>query len=112
MIDWIDGDKRLLAGEHYGIVARDMIIHQETSTENGGVEMKKGSEHYKTGGVEPFDLYKAGGMMQDFCVANICKYAFRNRRELGTPINPKDIEKIIHYAEELGKLGGSNETGI
>jgi len=66
-----------------------------------GEEMKKGSKHYKTDGAEPFDLYKSGGIMWDFCIANIIKYAFRNRRELGQPVNPKDIEKMIHYAEEL-----------
>ena len=62
-----------------------------------------GSEHYKTGGVEPFDLYRAGGMMRDFCAASIIKYAFRNRRALGKPVNPKDIKKIKHYADELLK---------
>jgi len=61
----------------------------------------KGSEHYKTGDVEPFDLYKSGGIMWGGCVFNIIKYAFRNRRGLDKPVNPKDIEKIIHYAEEL-----------
>ena len=66
----------------------------------------KGSKHYQTGSVEPFDLYKAGNMMQDFCVGNIIKYAFRNRRELDKPVNPKDIDKIIHYAEELRKFSG------
>jgi len=64
-----------------------------------------GSEHYHTeGGVEPFDLYKSGSIMRDFCVGNIIKYAFRNRRELWKPVNPKDIDKIIHYAEELKKF--------
>jgi len=64
-----------------------------------------GSDHYKTqNGVEPFDLYKSGDMMQDMCVCSIIKYAFRNRRELGKPVNPKDIKKIKHYADELAKL--------
>ena len=60
-----------------------------------------GSEHYKTGGVEPFDLYRSGDMMRDFCAASIIKYAFRNRRSLETPVNPKDIKKIKDYADRL-----------
>jgi len=67
------------------------------------VDKWSGSEHYKTGGVEPFDLYRAGDMMRDFCVANIIKYGFRNRRELGRPVDQKDIKKIKHYADELLK---------
>jgi len=67
------------------------------------VDKWEGSEHYKTGGVEPFDLYRAGDIMRDFCVASIIKYAFRNRRSLETPVNEKDIKKIKHYADELLK---------
>ena len=53
---------------------------------------KQGSEHYKTNsGVEPIDLYKAGGMFQDYALTSIIKYAFRNRKEL----NRTDYDKII-----------------
>jgi len=61
----------------------------------------EGSAHYRTGGVEPLDLYRDGGLLWDFAVANIIKYAFRNRRELGKPVNPKDIKKIKDYADRL-----------
>jgi hypothetical protein len=60
----------------------------------------QGSEHYKTGGVEPIDLYMAGDMFQDFALCSIIKYAFRNRKEHGK-INCKDMDKIIDYAEKL-----------
>ena len=60
-----------------------------------------GSAHYKSGLIEPIDLYKAGGMMQDFAIASIIKYAYRNREQNGNPISIKDMEKIKHYAEML-----------
>jgi hypothetical protein len=50
-----------------------------------------GSDHYKTGSVEPIDLYKSGGMFQDYALTSIIKYAFRNRKEL----NRTDYDKII-----------------
>lgn len=56
-----------------------------------------GSEHYKTGGIEPVDLYLAGGMFQDFALCSIIKYAFRQRMGL----NSRDLDKIIDYAEKL-----------
>ena len=59
-----------------------------------------GSEHYKTGGVEPIDLYASGGMLRHFALASIIKYAFRNR-DSSTPISSKDMGKIIHYATIL-----------
>ena len=64
---------------------------------------KRGSEHYKKNPdvIEPIDLYKAGGMLRDAAVSNIIRYAYRNRRELERPINPKDMDKIIHYTEML-----------
>ena len=60
-----------------------------------------GSDHYKTGGVEPLDLIDAGGMLWDKCVSDIIKYAFRNRRELGKPVNPRDIDKIHDMTDRL-----------
>lgn len=62
---------------------------------------KKGSQHYKSGKVEPIDLYKAGDMLRDFALCSIIKYAFRNRKNIVTRINKKDMDKIIHYAEIL-----------
>ncbi|HNQ19734.1 MAG TPA: DUF3310 domain-containing protein [Bacteroidales bacterium] len=50
-----------------------------------------GSDHYKTGSIEPIDLYKSGGMFQDYALTSIIKYAFRNRKEL----NRTDYDKII-----------------
>lgn len=64
-------------------------------------ELKKsGSNHYKTGGVEPIDLYRAGGMFRDFALCSIIKYAFRNRNP-EEPLNEKDLLKIIDYAQKL-----------
>jgi hypothetical protein len=59
-----------------------------------------GSDHYKTGGVEPIDLYVSGGMIRHFALANIIKYAFRNR-DMSNPVSVKDMNKIIHYANIL-----------
>jgi len=61
---------------------------------------KSGSQHYKTGGVEPIDLYRAGGMFRDFALCSIIKYAFRNRNP-EEPIFEKDMLKIIDYAQKL-----------
>ena len=60
-----------------------------------------GSDHYKTGGVEPVDLYVAGGMFRDFALASIMKYAFRNRTEAGSQTTMRDLDKIIDYAQKL-----------
>jgi hypothetical protein len=60
---------------------------------------RKGNQHYKKGKVEPVDLMKDGGILQDFARGSIIKYAYRNR--------PGDIDKIIHYGEMLKVI---NET--
>ena len=57
----------------------------------------QGSDHYKTGGVEPVDLYRAGGMFEHFALCSIMKYAFRQRFGL----NVRDLDKIIDYAQKL-----------
>ena len=67
-----------------------------------------GSDHYKTGGVEPIDLYLAGGMLRDKVLADIIKYAFRNRRTSGRPFNPSDMAKIEHCAK-LALLAAEHE---
>jgi hypothetical protein len=63
----------------------------------------QGSKHYKTGGIEPIDLYAAGNMFHDFALCSIMKYAFRSRREmnLDTDLIIKNLEKIIDYAQKL-----------
>jgi len=40
-------------------------------------------------------------MLQDKAISDIIKYAYRNRRATGKPVNPVDIEKIKHYADML-----------
>jgi len=59
---------------------------------------QEGSEHYKTGGTEPIDLYAAGGFLQGFAIGSIIKYAFRNR---SGAMNVKDLNKIKHYCDIL-----------
>lgn len=58
---------------------------------------KEGSNHYKSGLVEPVDLFLAGGIFQPFAIGCIIKYAFRQRKALSV----SDCDKIIHYAEML-----------
>ena len=60
----------------------------------------RGMGHYKTGKIEPIDLYKSAGILRHFAIGNIIKYAFRNA-DLSKPVNPKDIEKVKHYADML-----------
>ena len=63
-------------------------------------EVKKGgSQHYKEGEVEPIDLYRSGGILLDWAIGEIMSHAFRNRGQITARINPKDFEKIKHYAE-------------
>lgn len=73
-------------------------------TDDPWTQLKEhGSEHYKTGGVEPVDLYLAGGMFTHFALASIIKYAFRQRNNP----NHRDLDKIIDYARKLkATLGG------
>ncbi|MFA5340340.1 MAG: DUF3310 domain-containing protein [Clostridia bacterium] len=58
----------------------------------------EGSEHYKTGTVEPIDLYKAKGIFKPFALSSIIKYATRNADK---ELNPIDMIKIKHYADLL-----------
>ena len=79
--------------------------YTESTTYQGPMswsELKQsGSDHYKTGGgVEPIDLYRAGGMFRDFALCSIIKYAFRNRNP-EEPISLKDMNKIIDYGQKL-----------
>jgi hypothetical protein len=67
---------------------------------------KEGSGHYrgKDNAIQPIDLYKDGGMLRDFALASIMKYAYRNRRQQTEKLNIKDLLKIRHYAEMLMAL--------
>ena len=60
---------------------------------------ERGAKHHKTSGVEPIDLFKDGEMLRDFALANIMKYAFRNRRQARRQVKISDIHKIKHYAD-------------
>ena len=61
-----------------------------------------GSAHYKTNSVEPIDLYKAGGILHNFAIGSIIKYAYRNRAgEAKLACTISDMKKIIHYAEMI-----------
>ena len=59
---------------------------------------QSGSDHYKTGSVEPIDLYRAGGLLRGYAITSIIKYAYRNR---SGALNHKDIEKIKHLCDLL-----------
>ena len=73
-------------------------LKPESSTERAWDALKKsGSDHYKTGLVEPIDLFRAAGMLPHFAICNIVKYAFRQRKA----ISVADCDKIIHYAQML-----------
>ena len=62
-----------------------------------------GSDHYKTGSVEPIDLYRAAAAFIPFALCSIIKYAFRllTRWRAGEPMNPKDLDKIIDYCQKI-----------
>ena len=66
-----------------------------------------GSDHYKTEGVEPIDLIKDLGLLRNFALANIIKYASRNAAS--DSVKVKDMNKIIHYAEMLKTAYGGEE---
>lgn len=58
----------------------------------------EGSEHYKAvDKLEPMDLIIAKGLAEDFCLANIIKYAarFKQTQEL------EDLKKAADYATIL-----------
>lgn len=71
----------------------------------------EGSDHYKEGGVEPLDLMIAKGMIEDFCIGNMSKYAFRFKKTR----NLEDLKKVSDYAHilcgvELNKSDMGNPT--
>lgn len=84
----------------------------EAINQSGGLkgwkEIKSvGSDHYKTEGVEPIDLIKDLGLLRNFAIANIIKYASRNACR--PDVKVKDMNKIIHYAEMLKSAYGGEE---
>jgi hypothetical protein len=77
-----------------------MSVKEQALKEIAWEEVKKrGSDHYKTGAIEPIDLYRSLGILRSFCIASIIKYAARNVGN--SPIKNKDMDKISHYAEIL-----------
>ena len=71
------------------------------------MDKKRGSDHYKTGGIEPVDLFKSGGMLWDNAIGSIIRYAFRCRREVSlrdSPLVRADMLKIKHYADIIISL--------
>ena len=59
---------------------------------------QEGSEHYKTGGVEPIDLYRSLSPIafHHWVIQEISQHALRNL-EPSDRIE-SDMEKVIHYA--------------
>jgi hypothetical protein len=69
---------------------------------------RKGNAHYKStpGGVEPFDLLKAGGLLYPSCIKDIIKCAYRCRPNAGRAVGNilEDMDEVIHYAETVKVL--------
>lgn len=66
------------------------------------MDKDQGAEHYKTGDIEPIDLFKSGNMLWDNAIGSIIRYAFRCRKEVSlrdSPFVRADMEKIKHYAD-------------
>ena len=57
----------------------------------------EGSEHYKEGGIEPLDLMISKGIVEDFCIGNMIKYATRFKKTQ----NLNDLKKVSDYAHIL-----------
>jgi len=74
----------------------------------------QGSFHYRTGGVQPIDLYRDLGIFQDFAIGSIIKYASRNIAcgPDAPPVKTSDMRKIIHYAELLIAGCGDNQENL
>lgn len=68
----------------------------------------EGSEHYKAGDkLEPIDLIIAKGFAEDFCLANIIKYASRFKRTQDL----SDLKKISDYSHILVGVKISERLG-
>lgn len=60
----------------------------------------KTPEHYKTGGLQPFDVVDAWDL--DFYLGNAVKYIARAGKKPGEE-RKKDLNKALHYIEEALK---------
>ena len=89
-----------MSGEHETVVGR---IEFGRLPSTWDALKDQGSQHYKTGGVEPVDLYRAGNMFHDFALCSIIKYAFRSRlcMDIDKATLDKNLDKIIDYAQKL-----------
>ena len=61
------------------------------------ISSQVGGSHYKTMGIQPIEIFKAMGILEEACVANIIKYVMRYKQKGGK----QDLEKVIHYTEIL-----------
>ena len=67
---------------------------------------QQGSSHYKGEKVEPIDLMKEGGILWNFAIGNIIKYAYRCRGYIANSLETRqrvksDLDKLSHYCEML-----------
>lgn len=71
---------------------------------------ERGANHYKTGGVEPIDLFKSGDILWENAIGSIIRYAFRCRKESlrEIPHVYADMLKIKHYADIIISLAEEN----
>ncbi len=69
----------------------------------------EGSEHYKSvDKLEPIDLIIAKGLAEDFCLANIIKYAARFKQTQ----NLNDLKKASDYSQILVGVKLNESHGI
>lgn len=70
-----------------------------------------GQKHYKTGGVEQIDLFKADGSLHDWCINEIRAKAARNIKSRHTEFAKfiEDMDEIIHSAEMLKTMKADQE---
>jgi len=72
-----------------------------------------GSQHYRESNIDPIEYAIANGMIEDFCLINIIKYAsrFKHTRKLD------DLKKVSDYSHilagvELEKQGREVKDGV
>lgn len=60
-----------------------------------------GSDHYKSGDVQPIDIFRSGDILLEWVIGEIIQHAFRNRYQATGEkgINSKDFIKIKHYCD-------------
>jgi len=93
-------------------IDKDMeeIFGKKTINTLGKLKLE-GSDHYKSEGLQPFDVYKilpceGFSPFMIFCTFNILKYIWRICN--GSKTIDKDIGKITHYAETFKQLRKEN----